>query len=151
MKSIIKFCRPLIILAFRSWWYITRPKTSGSKVILVHENEILLLKTTYGYAYTLPGGGIDKGETPLHAALREVREEVGITVHEAHLLLSFTTYEEYKEDTVYGYYAHVDSKEYILDTFEIDTAEWHSLEELPKLGSVTKRIVDSYITLKNQD
>lgn len=31
-----------------------------------------------------PGGGIEAGETPLTAAVREVEEEVGITINPAH-------------------------------------------------------------------
>ena len=34
MKAIVKFFRPLLIIMMRSWWYITRPKTSGVKVII---------------------------------------------------------------------------------------------------------------------
>jgi 8-oxo-dGTP pyrophosphatase MutT (NUDIX family) len=144
MKSTIKFFRPLIILVFRSWWFVTCPTTAGSKVILVHGDEILLIKTTYGYNYTLPGGLIDKGETPEHAAIREVWEEVGIKLTHVTTLPSFITYEEYKTDTVHGFYTEVPNKEYKLDKIEIDTAEWHHINNLPKLGSVTERIVQLY-------
>lgn len=144
MKSIIKFFRPLIILTFRSWWFITRPTSSGAKVILIYGNEILLIKTTYGYNYTLPGGGINKGESPEHAAKREVLEEVGIELTHVYPLPYFVTHEEYKKDTVYGFYSEIKTRDYKLDLLEIDRAEWHSLDNLPKLGSVTAKIVHLY-------
>lgn len=144
IKSIIKLFRPLIIFGARSWWYSTRPTTAGAKVILICGNEVLLIKNTYGYAYSIPGGGIKKNETPEQAAVREVFEEVGITVSKVTALPSFVTYEEYKEDTVHTFYTHVNSKEYTLDNIEIDIAEWHPLDTLPNLGTVTAKSIELY-------
>lgn len=144
MKPLIKFFRPLLIVGMRTLWFITKPKTSGAKVIIICGDEILLIKTTYGYSYSLPGGGIKKGEAPHDAAIRETFEEVGIRLTEVVALPPFITYEEYKQDTVYGFYAEVDSKEYVLDNLEIDLAQWHPINNLPKLGAVTKKIVDLY-------
>jgi 8-oxo-dGTP pyrophosphatase MutT (NUDIX family) len=121
-----------------------RPKTSGAKVIIICNDEILLIKTTYGYNYSLPGGGIKKHEDPKAAAIREAQEEVGIELHALTPLPSFVTYEEYKEDTVHSFYATVTSYDYTLDALEIDSAEWYPLNNLPKLGSVTTKIVKLY-------
>jgi 8-oxo-dGTP pyrophosphatase MutT (NUDIX family) len=144
MKKIIKLLRPILILGARTWWYITRPVTSGAKVVLVSGDEILLIKTTYGYNYSLPGGGVKRGESPREAAIREVYEEVGILLAEVTPLPSFITYEEYKEDTVYGFYSLVQSKAYKLDRLEIDMAEWHPLNNLPTTGPVTEKIITLY-------
>ncbi|MDQ5962251.1 MAG: hypothetical protein QG653_58 [Patescibacteria group bacterium] len=144
MKKIIKLFRPVLIFCMRSWWYMTRPKTSGAKVVIVCGDEILLIKTTYGYAYTLPGGGIKKNETPEMAAKRETQEEVGIQLDSVFPLPPFVTHEEYKEDTVYGFYSEVGNKDYKLDALEIDSAEWFPADNLPKTGSVTAKILELY-------
>lgn len=144
MKKIIKLFRPLLIFGMRTIWYITRPKTSGAKVVITCGNELLLIKTTYGYSYTLPGGGIKKNELPEDAAKREVLEEVGIQLHTIIALPSFITFEEYKQDTVYNFYSEVKTKEYVLDLFEIDTAEWFPITNLPKVGQVTGKILELY-------
>lgn len=144
MKKIIKLFRPVLIFGMRSLWYLTRPKTSGAKVIIFYKDEVLLIKTTYGYNYSLPGGGIKKNEDPKDAAKREVLEEVGIKLIEVIPLPSFVTYEEYKEDTVYGFYSVVATKDYTLDALEIDCAEWHSIHNLPKVGPVTRKIIELY-------
>jgi 8-oxo-dGTP pyrophosphatase MutT (NUDIX family) len=144
IKKVIKIFRPILMFGMRSWWYITRPKTAGAKVVIIFENKILLIKTTYEYSYSLPGGGIKKNETPEAAAKREVFEEVGILLNEVTALPSFVTHEEYKEDTVYSFYSEVTNKNYKLDSFEIDKAEWHPLDDLPKLGQITSKIINLY-------
>lgn len=141
MKKLIKFFRPVIINLMRAWWFITRPKTRGVKIILLHDNQVLLIKNTYGYKWILPGGGVHKTEGPEQAAKREALEELGITVEELNPLQPFTTYEEYKEDTVYSFYSTVLSKQFTITTFEVDRAEWFPLSKLPEMGSVSSRIL----------
>ena len=46
-------------------------------MILTRERELLLCHVTGQNHWDLPKGGIDEGETPLQAALRETREECG--------------------------------------------------------------------------
>lgn len=149
MKGVIKFFRPVLILGMRVLWFITRPTTSGAKVVVVCGDEILLIKTTYGYSYSLPGGGIKKGEKPDEAAKRELFEEVGIRVDVILPLPSFVTHEEYKHDTVYSFYTEVQSKDFTLDALEIDCAEWHSIHNLPVVGSITKKTIDLFMNRKN--
>lgn len=57
------------------------PITGCSVIICDLDGSILLTRASYGpKVWTLPGGGIERGETPAEAALREVKEEVGITL-----------------------------------------------------------------------
>jgi 8-oxo-dGTP pyrophosphatase MutT (NUDIX family) len=41
---------------------------------------------THAGQFAFPGGRVDAGETPLQAALRETREEVGLVLEDAHLV-----------------------------------------------------------------
>jgi ADP-ribose pyrophosphatase YjhB (NUDIX family) len=41
---------------------------------------LLLLARLHGHSWTLPGGGLEAGEDPAAAAVREIREETGFRV-----------------------------------------------------------------------
>jgi len=58
-------------------------KRKAAIAVLVYDNKVLIVKRSEG-SYThagkwgFPGGGIDEGETPLEAVIRECEEEIGI-------------------------------------------------------------------------
>ena len=58
----------------------TPKRLSCGVVILTAERELLLCHVTGQNHWDLPKGGIDPGETPLQAALRETREECGLNL-----------------------------------------------------------------------
>ena len=51
--------------------------TRGDRVLLLQRGATAPWKPLY---WNLPGGGIDPGETPIHAAIRECQEEAGIAL-----------------------------------------------------------------------
>ena len=59
-------------------WYVFRPQRRGVFIAVWHGGELLVIRNSYRRWYALPAGGLQRGETPAHAALRELREEVGI-------------------------------------------------------------------------
>jgi 8-oxo-dGTP pyrophosphatase MutT (NUDIX family) len=53
----------------------------AAAVILDEAGQMLLVKHSYGMLnWELPGGGAERDESPVETALREVREETGLTV-----------------------------------------------------------------------
>lgn len=53
-------------------------------VAVARDGKVLLVRRvghdTFGGQYELPGGGVDEGESVTTGAIREIREEVGLTV-----------------------------------------------------------------------
>jgi len=83
-----RFGRPRPTCPACDWTYFPDPKVAVA-VLVYDEEKILLVRRTNepmrGY-WTLPGGFVDAGEDPAHAAERECLEETGILVSTTHLL-----------------------------------------------------------------
>jgi 8-oxo-dGTP pyrophosphatase MutT (NUDIX family) len=66
----------------RLTWLIRRPRTFGAHaLVLTPERKLVLVKLRYAPGWRLPGGGRDEHEDPRDAVLRELREEIGMTLH----------------------------------------------------------------------
>jgi 8-oxo-dGTP pyrophosphatase MutT (NUDIX family) len=48
---------------------------------LTAEGKLVMVQLTYARGWHLPGGGVRRGESPRDGALRELREEIGMTHH----------------------------------------------------------------------
>ena len=62
-------------------------KQVGTAVIFLNANgEILIVKPNYRDGWLVPGGATDENESPLHCAIREVKEEIGLDIPEIKLV-----------------------------------------------------------------
>lgn len=67
----------------KKWWDGVEKRLSSAGVFCeTSDGKLLVTKANYKKHWSIPGGIIDAGETPKHAALRETLEEVGITLDE---------------------------------------------------------------------
>ena len=69
--------------------------------VIVRDNQILLCQLTRSRQWTLPGGGIDFGEAPVDAVVREVQEETGFDVSVGELIGVYS-YLKKNVDEVHG-------------------------------------------------
>ena len=63
------------------YWRVRHPRLEGAYVAVWHGERLLMIRNSYRTRLSLPAGGLERGETPVQAALRELREEVGIESH----------------------------------------------------------------------
>jgi 8-oxo-dGTP pyrophosphatase MutT (NUDIX family) len=108
------------------YWFLFRPHTYGSKVVIAKDGKVLLVKQSYGTrVWCFPGGGQKRGETLEETAIRETKEEVGIDLGGVRFIGSFVSEVSYKHDHVHVYLAEVPSDvEVHIDGVEILEYEW---------------------------
>ncbi len=123
----------------RLYWRIMKPRGYGARAIVLHDDQILLVKTVYGTYWGTPGGMMSRGESPEACALRELKEETGITGQIAYKLGTYASAQEGKRDTIHVFVVHVDKKDLSLE-WELASAKWCSLDALPEdVSPATKR------------
>jgi 8-oxo-dGTP diphosphatase len=124
--------------------------TLVSRLILEHNNHILFLEQTdrNGGKFSLPGGKVDDGETPLAALFRECKEEADIELKAENIELAHVLYRRKKTETIVVMYykalawqGTVVSKE----PKKFKKVTWCAWNNLPKkISTVTAFVLQQY-------
>ena len=79
------FLRPIMIAGhqlLKAGWFVRRPQTFGAHAFaMTPERRLILVRLRYAGGWRLPGGGHSADEDAREAALRELREEIGLISH----------------------------------------------------------------------
>lgn len=109
------------------------------RILLVNEfEEVLLVRSWFGHqSWSLPGGGIQRNETPLYAAIRELQEETGLTLKPSAIaeLGSFTNPYKVAPFTVACFVATTARQEPSLSRqrrLEVLDTGWFAITHLPR-------------------
>ncbi len=120
--------------------YNDKYRLSSHAVIINKENEVLLLKATYGSkVWGLPGGALEPGETIHDALLRECYEELGLKVEVKYL--SGVYYHSEYESQAFIFRVELKSSDIILSE-EHSEYKYTSIAEL---SSVQKQRVNECV------
>jgi len=63
-----------------------RKLVSSTVIFLDGVDRVLIVETTYKENWEVPGGGIEEDESPLQAATRETKEELGLDIKDPKLI-----------------------------------------------------------------
>lgn len=66
---------------------ISTPRVAAGVVFLDGQSRVLMVRPTYKEYWDIPGGYVEPGESPYDAAVREVREELGLEVNVGRMLV----------------------------------------------------------------
>jgi 8-oxo-dGTP diphosphatase len=115
----------------RGYWALRRPSTHGALVVLWHQGELLLVQNSYVPYRSLPGGYVARNETSRDAAIRELREEIGIAAQPDELQKVYDEVKDWegKRDHVEIFSLELSGRPTIrIDHREVVAAEWFAPE-----------------------
>lgn len=66
---------------------VATPRVAAGALFFDTEGRVLLVRPTYKQHWDIPGGYVEPGESPRTACIREIQEELGITVNVGPMLV----------------------------------------------------------------
>lgn len=127
---------------------LSRNMRERVRVVIVNDNgDVLLVRSWFGrQRWSLPGGGIGRGEEVVVAAVREVREETGVTIRIPDLrdlgTIPYPDPEVHYRLHGFSTRANGTPKRAGIHRWEILEVRWHPIARLPKSRSP---IVDDFL------
>jgi 8-oxo-dGTP pyrophosphatase MutT (NUDIX family) len=119
--------------ALRVLWSIARTKIHGVQCVIERDDEVLLVRHSYGdrRRWELPGGAIKRGEDALAAVLREVHEELGVDLDALRELGDVTIRVDGRAGTLTCFATEVDGLAPRIDDVELEELRWFERDALP--------------------
>ena len=142
---------PVMRLAYRAGYLglraealLVRRSGRGVKCVLSRDGEILLVRHTYGerHSWRVPGGRRRRGEDPVAAGAREMREELGLDGASWRELATLALRLDGRNVNVACLHAEVGDRQLWFDGGEIADARFFGAEQLPeRLGEGELRVL----------
>lgn len=115
-------------------------RVEGANVLVTDtDGRILVVRPTYTREWAIPGGRVERGETPHAAAIRETREETGLDVALDRLLLVDA---RKARDTSFVFAGRVTGGDLEPQLGEIAEAGWLDREEIARTSPGLHRLLD---------
>lgn len=118
--------------------------------LFVDGSRVLLVRKTYGNGWDIPGGYVDRGESPADACSREIREEIGLERSATRLLVLDWAPNDSDGDKILFVFScgslGDDEDRIEVDGQEIDHWEWVSVDRVSEyvIPRLARRISAAY-------
>jgi NAD+ diphosphatase len=125
------------------------PRLSPAIIVLVERGHELLVARSRHFLpgmYSVLAGFVEPGETLEEAVVREVREEVGLTVKDIQYFGSQPW--PFPHSLMIGFIATYAGGEITLDDTEIEDAGWFTVDSLPPIPgkiSIARKLIDWFV------
>lgn len=130
--------------------YTVFPKISPAVIVMIEKDSRLLLARSPGFKpgmYSIIAGFVEPGETIEQAVVREIREEVGISVKNIRYFGSQPW--PYPDSLMIGFTAEYMDGEIKVDGIEIEEAAWFAADEIPNVpgtDSISGQLISYFIS-----
>ena len=119
-------------VGLRTYWFLVRPKVVGVKCLLLNDDDVLLVRHTYGRrSWDIPGGTVKRREVPIDAARREMHEELGRVIEDWQELGVLYVTADHHRDNLHMFQAQIADPQLDIDLTELAEARWFRRDELP--------------------
>lgn len=129
------------------------PRISPSVIVLISRGDELLLARGIHFTpgvYGLIAGFVEAGETLEEAVLREVKEEVNISIKNLRYVGSQAW--PFPDSLIAAFRAEYDSGELVIEFKELESANWFHYKKIPGLPSssvsISRKLIDDFVAEK---
>ena len=136
-----------VVHAVRYWTSFRTSSIQGVRIILVKDRSVVLVTHWYApWTWTLPGGGVNKNETPEAAAIRETKEETGFEVKSLAGEIGKYKGTWGRGDMVMVFYTgDFEGSLSLTPNIEIMGRSWFDIDNLPEeLSPANRRRIEAY-------
>jgi ADP-ribose pyrophosphatase YjhB (NUDIX family) len=150
-KTLLRLWRilPMWVHVLAMRMYRAKFRASVAAMIFDEQGKILLFKHTYRkFEWGIPAGGLEYGEQPENAIVREVFEETGMQIKVKKLLLAESSKEDHNISLIYLCEIVNGAFE---ESLEISEMKYFDVNDLPKMLFAEKNLIRSvYKNLKER-
>jgi 8-oxo-dGTP diphosphatase len=114
--------------------------TVGAVCALVHDGAVLMLRQRHRDDWALPGGLLDRGETPDEAVRRELREETGLSMDVGLPVTALVDPDVRRVDVIYR--IDLPERVKVRPRGEAFHAEWLRPDQLDEGSAATLAVLD---------